>query len=166
MVCPPHVAPFPLSPCSDFPSSFTRTFGKSFPRLTIASLWAIFLIYAPAHADDRNRCSINYAWNHIPPVPLLLITVSLLHYLCQRNYTESGPVYRKTSNLSSAAMRNTQIKRKLMCNCGFIFTYARLLSHVGLIISRQHAGLFRSLSLHPLSLKHCFPTSATEKLRR
>lgn len=27
---------------------------------------AISLIYSPAHADDRNRCSINYAWNYIP----------------------------------------------------------------------------------------------------
>lgn len=92
-----------------------------------------------------------------PLVPLLLITVSLLHYLCQRNDTESGPVCRKTSNLSSAAMRNTQISRKLMCNCGFIFASERRLTHVGLIISRPHAGLFRSRSLHPLSLKHCFP---------
>lgn len=157
------MAPFPLSPCYDFPASFTHTFGKSFPRLPIASWRAIFLIYAPAHADDRNRCGINYAWNHIPPVPLLLLTASLLHDLRRRSCAESGPAHGKTSDPSPAAARNAQINGELMCNCGFISAYEKPLRRVGLIISRRHAGLFRSCSPHPLSLKQCFPTSATKK---
>lgn len=65
--------PSPLRPpvlprFSVLPSSFACIFGESIPRLSRAPSQAISLIYAPAHADDRNRCSINQAWNDIPPL--------------------------------------------------------------------------------------------------
>lgn len=99
---------------SVLPCSFACTLGESFPRLSRAPSQGILIIYAPAHADDRNRCSINYAWNYIPPVLLLLITVSLLPYLFRKKYLSVSAVsavsaYRKTLNLGSAAMWNTPI---------------------------------------------------------
>lgn len=97
-------------------SSFACTLGESVRRLPTASSQAISLIYTRAHADDKNRCSINYAWNYIPPpVPLLLITVSLLHYLFQKRQKKKEKltghisVHWKTVNPGSAATWDPQI---------------------------------------------------------
>lgn len=120
------------------PYSFACILGESVPHLSTALSSAISLIYTAAHADDRNRWSINYAWNYIP-----------IFRFSSSPSADHISAYWKTLNISSAANWNTEI------NGSISSSRIKHFSAHSPILSRQHTSLVPSTDTLNF-LQHCF----------